>query len=47
MSWGLEGMLDVFVRKLGVGAVVYESVVLVLFGLVSLGVAGLFYKKSV
>jgi len=36
MSWGLEGMLDVFVRDLGVTSVLYESSVLVLFGIISL-----------
>ena len=45
MSWGLEGMLDVFVRNLGVEAVLYESVVLVLFGIISLSLASLFYER--
>lgn len=36
MSWGLEGMLDVFVRQLGVESVLYESSVLVVFGIISL-----------
>ncbi len=45
MSWGLEGMLDVFVRGLGVGAVLYESVVLVFFGIISLVLAKLYYKR--
>jgi hypothetical protein len=40
-------MLDVFVRKLGVGAVLYESAVLVFFGLVSLSVAGLLYQRRI
>ena len=43
MSWGLEGMLDVFVRELGVQSVLYESSVLVLFGLVSIFLA---YRKK-
>jgi len=43
MSWGLEGMLDVFVRELNVQSVLYESSVLVLFGLISIGLA---YKKE-
>ncbi|RUM74317.1 MAG: hypothetical protein DSZ11_04220 [Sulfurovum sp.] len=43
MSWGLEGMLDVFVRELNVESVLYESSVLVLFGLISIGLA---YKKE-
>ncbi|MCK5854876.1 MAG: ABC transporter permease [Sulfurovaceae bacterium] len=36
MSWGLEGMLNVFVRELGVQSVLYQSSVLVLFGIISL-----------
>jgi ABC-2 type transport system permease protein len=36
MSWGLEGMLDVFVRELGVKSVLFDSSVLVLFGIISL-----------
>ena len=36
MSWGLEGMLDVFVRELGVQSVLFDSSVLVLFGITSL-----------
>jgi ABC-2 type transport system permease protein len=36
MSWGLEGMLDVFVRELGVKSVLFDSSVLVLFGITSL-----------
>lgn len=42
MSWGLEGMLDVFIRELGVSSVLYESSVLILFGLISLLLA---YQK--
>ena len=45
MSWGLEGMLDVFVRDLGVGAVLLESGVLVLFGIISLSFASIFYER--
>ena len=45
MSWGLEGMLDIFVRNLGVKAVLYESLVLVLFGIISLSLASLFYER--
>jgi ABC-2 type transport system permease protein len=45
MSWGLEGMLDVFVRKLGIEAVIYESFVLVCFGILSLSIASLFYER--
>ena len=44
MSWGLEGMLDVFVRELGVQSVLYESSVLVLFGIISLILA---YGKKI
>lgn len=45
MSWGLEGMLDVFVRNLGVEAVLFESMVLILFGIISLSLASLFYER--
>jgi len=34
-----EGMLDVFVRELNVESVLYESSILVLFGLISIGLA--------
>ena len=47
MSWGLEGMLDVFVRNLGVGSVLFESTVLVLFGIISLIFASIFYERRV
>jgi ABC-2 type transport system permease protein len=47
MSWGLEGMLDVFVRNLGVEAVLLESAVLIVFGLLSLGVAGFLYARKI
>ena len=43
MSWGLEGMVDVFIRELGVKSVLYESSILVLFGLISLTLA--YWKK--
>ena len=43
MSWGLEGMVDVFIRELGVQSVLYESSILVLFGLISLTLA--YWKK--
>ncbi|MCK4442240.1 MAG: ABC transporter permease, partial [Sulfurovaceae bacterium] len=46
MSWGLDGMLDVFVRDLGVSSVVYESTILVVFGLVSLSIASIFYDRK-
>ncbi len=45
MSWGLEGMLDIFVRSLGVEAVILESIVLVLFGIISLIFAFIFYGR--
>jgi len=47
MSWGLEGMLDIFVRNLGVGSILFESAVLVLFGIISLGLAIWYYDKRV
>jgi len=47
MSWGLEGMLDVFVRNLGVNSILFESAVLVVFGIVSLGLALWYYKKKI
>ena len=46
MSWGLEGMLDVFVRNLGVQAILYESAVLVVFGILSLILASLLYERK-
>jgi len=45
MSWGLEGMLDVFVRNLGVTSVLLESTVLVFFGIISLIFATIFYER--
>ena len=45
MAWGLEGMLDVFVRDLGVSAVLFESTVLIVFGIISLSLASLFYER--
>ena len=47
MSWGLEGMLDVFVRNLGVGSVIFESAILVVFGIVSLGLAIWYYDRKI
>ncbi len=47
MSWGLEGMLDIFVRNLGVEAVLFESAVLTLFGILSLSLASLIYERKV
>lgn len=40
MSWGLEGFLDVFLRGLGPGAVLTETLALVFFGMVMLILAG-------
>jgi ABC-2 type transport system permease protein len=46
MSWGLEGFLDVFLRRGTLSDVMYEVVGLMLFGLVSLIVAaGIFNYK--
>ena len=47
MSWGLEGMLDVFVRDLGIRAVLLEAGVLIVFGLISLVIAGVLYDRRV
>jgi ABC-2 type transport system permease protein len=46
MSWALEGMLDVFVRELGVLAVLYEASVLVIFGIITLAIATHYYKRK-
>jgi ABC-2 type transport system permease protein len=46
MSWGLEGFLDVFLRRGTISDVMFEVVGLVLFGLVSLIIAaGIFNYK--
>ena len=46
MSWGLEGFLDVFLRRGNLSDVLYEAVGLLLFGLVSLIIAaGVFNYK--
>ncbi len=46
MSWGLEGFLDVFLRRGNLSDVLYEVVGLLLFGLVSLIIAaGIFNYK--
>lgn len=45
MSWGLEGMVDVFVQKLGVKAVLFESSVLLLFGIIALTIASFIYER--
>ncbi len=44
MSWGLEGFLDIFLRKEGVEAVVGESLALMLFGAVMLAFAMIVYR---
>ncbi len=46
MSWGLEGMLDVFVRKLGVSHILYEAAVLVIFGIITLVLTLHYYKRK-
>ena len=46
MSWALEGMLDVFVRHMGVSSVVFEASVLLLFGIISLILTILYYKRT-
>ncbi|MEE8587738.1 MAG: ABC transporter permease [Sulfurimonadaceae bacterium] len=46
MSWGLEGFLDVFLRRGTISDVMYEVVGLILFGVVSLIIAaGIFNYK--
>lgn len=46
MSWGLEGFLDVFLRRGNINDVMYEVVGLIMFGLVSLIIAaGIFNYK--
>ncbi|MCF6244829.1 MAG: ABC transporter permease [Sulfurovum sp.] len=45
MSWGLEGMLDVFVRNLDVSAVLYEASVLVVFGILMLTISTYNFKR--
>ncbi len=39
MSWGLDGFLDIFLRGGGVGMVLSEALLLITFGLVTLGVS--------
>jgi ABC-2 type transport system permease protein len=46
MSWALEGMLDVFVRELGVLDVLYEASVLVIFGIMTLAITIHYYKRK-
>ena len=47
MSWGLEGFLDVFLRRGTLSDVMYEVVGLVLFGLVSLAIAAIIFKIKI
>ena len=44
MSWGLEGFLDIFLRRGGVSEVINESIALSLFGLVSLLLAAIIFQ---
>ncbi len=46
MSWGLEGFLDIFVRGLGVEAVLTETLALTGFGLGLLMLAGLIFRAQ-
>lgn len=47
MSWGLEGFLDVFLRRGNIHDVMYEVVGLLLFGLVSLIIAAGIFKYKI
>ena len=47
MSWGLEGFLDIFLRRGGIGDVLNEVVALSLFGIVSLFVAALIFTYKI
>jgi ABC-2 type transport system permease protein len=47
MSWGLEGFLDVLLRREGVEAVLPEVTALALFGMVLLVIAALIFKLKV
>ncbi|WED27720.1 ABC transporter permease [Vibrio sp. DW001] len=46
MSWGLEGFLDIFLRRGTVMDVIYESVALTIFGVVSLLLASLVFTHK-
>ncbi len=46
MSWALEGMLDVFVRKLTVSSVFYEAVILIIFGILLLILSAYNFKRK-
>jgi ABC-2 type transport system permease protein len=43
MSWGLEGFLDIFLRRGSVMDVLNEAMALTLFGVVSLLIAGIVF----
>ena len=47
MSWGLEGFLDVFLRRGTINDVMYEVVGLLLFGLVSLLLAAVIFNYKI
>ncbi len=47
MSWGLEGFLDVFLRRGTLSDVLYEVFGLVMFGLVSLLIAAIIFKYKI
>ncbi|RLA73413.1 MAG: ABC transporter permease [Epsilonproteobacteria bacterium] len=47
MSWGLEGFLDVLLRREGIEAVLPEVAALTLFGIVLLAVAAMIFKMKV
>jgi ABC-2 type transport system permease protein len=44
MSWGLEGFLDIFLRRGGVAEVINESIALSLFGVVALLLAAVIFQ---
>jgi len=46
MSWGLEGFLDILLRRGTVMDVLNESIALTLFGLVSLLIAGVIFTSK-
>jgi ABC-2 type transport system permease protein len=47
MSWGLEGFLDIFLRRGGIGDVLSEVIALTLFGIVSLCAAALIFTYKI
>jgi len=47
MSWGLEGFLDVLLRREGIEAVLPEVMALTLFGIGLLAIAGMIFKMKV